>query len=423
MNARNFLYVRKYNPANAKKIGDNKLRTKRILIKEGIATTEIIKAFGNREAIRNFDWKLPREGFAVKPARGYGGEGIIVFTSWNGIAGTTLSGEIINAGQLESHLFDIFEGEYSLQNLPDKAYVEERINPNKFFRKLTSIGLPDIRVILFNKIPVMAMLRLPTRESGGTANLHRGALAVAVDIRTGITKDAYGHGKFYDRIPGTNVKARGIKVPEWDTVLKLSAQAQEAIGLGFAGIDIVFDAVKGPLVLEVNARPGLEIQRVNKASLRNRLERVEDIKVSSVERGVALGKSLFADFDFDAVETDARTLAVIEPVTFINHDEKRVYEAKIDSGAYRTSVDWSVVREMKLEVQKQKIFIKSASGKQYRPAVKIQFVLAGKRVKTIATVADRKELLYPMIIGRRDIKGFLIDPSKNTPPEDDDSEG
>lgn len=422
MNARNFLYVRKYNPTGAKKIADNKLLTKRILIKEDIATTEILKTFANRGAIRSFDWKLPKEGFAVKPARGYGGEGIIVFTSWNGIYGTTLSGETINAGQLESHLFDIFEGEYSLQNLPDKAYIEERINPNKFFRKLTSIGLPDIRVILFNKIPVMAMLRLPTRESGGTANMHRGALAVAVDIRTGITKNAYGRGKFYDRIPGTSVKARGIKVPEWDTVLKLSSRAQEAIGLGFAGIDVVFDAVKGPLVLEVNARPGLEIQRVNKASLRNRLERVEDIKVSSVERGVALGKSLFADVDFDSVETDARSLAVIEPVTFISKVGKRVYEAKIDSGAYRTSVDWSVVREMNLEVQKQKIFIKSASGKQFRPAVKIQFMLAGKRIKTIATVADRKELLYPMIVGRRDIKGFLIDPSKNTPPEDADSE-
>lgn len=418
MNARNFLYVRRFNPAISKKIADNKLRTKRILIKAGIPTTDILKAFVNRETIRNFDWKLPKDGFAVKPARGYGGEGIMVFTSWNGIYGITLSGETITARQLESHIFDIFEGEYSLGNLPDKAYIEERIIPDKFFRKLTSIGLPDVRIILFHKIPIMAMLRLPTEESDGTANLHRGAIGVAVDIRTGITKRAYWKGKLYERIPGTNVKSRGIRVPSWDEILKLAGQAQNAIGLGFAGIDIVVDADKGPLALEVNARPGLAIQNVNGVSLRNRLERVEDIKVPSIERGIALGKSLFADVDFEAVETDLRSLAVIEPVTFIHKGKKQVYEAKIDSGAMRTSIDWSVARELMLEPLKKKIFIKSASGQQYRPAVQVNFILAGKKVKTVVTVADRKELQYPMIIGRRDLKGFLIDPAKNTPPED-----
>src|SRR4030042_6501709 len=122
MNARNFLYIRKYNRLSAKRIADNKLKTKRLLIGNCIPTTRLIKFFSSRESIRSYDWDLPEKGFVVKPARGYGGEGILVFTSWKNGKGRTISAKRYNVRQLESHIFDIFEGAYSLQDLPDQAY-------------------------------------------------------------------------------------------------------------------------------------------------------------------------------------------------------------------------------------------------------------------------------------------------------------
>jgi len=42
---------------------------------------------------------------------------------------------------------------------------------------LGTFGLPDIRIICFNMVPVIAMLRIPTELSDGKANLHSGACA------------------------------------------------------------------------------------------------------------------------------------------------------------------------------------------------------------------------------------------------------
>lgn len=411
MNARNFLYIRKYNSPRTKRIADNKLRTKRLLIANKIPTTRLIKAFNTRESIRIFDWDLPENGFVVKPTRGYGGEGILVFRGWKNGRGRTVTGKRYNVKQLESHLFDIFEGAYSLQNLPDKAYIEERVTPHKFFKKLIPIGLADVRIIYFRKIPTMAMLRLPTWMSRGTANLHLGAIGVGIDLRTGITQHALHKGREITKIPGANFKTRGIKIPNWDEILKMGAKTQEVSGLGYMGIDIVFDAKKGPIVLEINSRPGLEIQNANLTSLRSRLEKVEDIKVDSIDRAVELAKSLFASEVVQNVNFAPTTISAFEPVTFYNESIEKTYDAKIDSGAYRTAIDWQVVNDLKLEPMNKEIIIEQANAKQHRPAVKIEFTLAGKKFKSIATVTDRSHMNFPIIIGRKDLKGFLINPS------------
>ena len=411
MNARNFLYIRRYNSPSAKRIADDKLKTKRLLISQKIPTTKLIKAFNSRESIRTFDWNLPENGFVVKPARGYGGEGILVFTSWKNQRGRTISGKRFQVQQLESHLFDIFEGVYSLQGLPDKAYIEERVLGHKFFKKFVSIGLADIRIILFKSIPVMAMLRLPTPESKFTANLHLGAIGVGIDIRTGITQHAFLKGKEITKIPGTTYKIRGIKIPRWDEILLMGAKTQKIGKLGYMGIDIVFDAKKGPIVLEINARPGLEIQKANLSSLRSRLEKIEDVKPASLEKGVELAKSLFASEVVQNVNVSPTTISVFEPVTFYSNGTQKTYNAKVDTGAFRTAIDWSVAKDLNLKPISQKILVDSANARQLRQAAKVTFTLAGKRFSTIATITDRSHMNYPVIIGRKDMTGFVINPS------------
>jgi alpha-L-glutamate ligase-like protein len=419
MNARNFLYISRYNKVRAKVLADNKLATKRLLLENNISTVEIIHSFATRKGIQNYSWNLPKEGFAIKPARGYGGEGILVFDKWEGEHGTTISGETYTLKQIKSHILDIFDGIYSLQSIPDKAYIEERIVPDPFFKKLAEIGLPDIRIIVFNKVPVMAMLRIPTLESHGRANLHQGAVGIGIGMRTGITKHAILYDKALKFIPGTKIKASGIKIPNWDDILLLASRAQTVSGLGFAGVDIVVDKQKGPIVLEINARPGLSIQNANLASLRTRLETVEGLKVLTCERGVEVARSIFAEDLSYKVKTEPKILSVIEPVTIFSSGTSREYLAKLDTGAYRTSIDKSIARELGLPFHKETFITKSATGEQERRAVKLTMSLGGRKISTIATVASRSHLNYPIIIGVRDLKGFYINPA-NFPPSPTD---
>lgn len=411
MNARNFLYIRKYNSLRSKRIADDKLETKRVLLKNKLPTPKLLSTFENREQIRDYKWNLPADGFVIKPARGYGGQGITALHSWNGNQGKTTKGDTVTIKQLKSHLLDILDGAYSLQYLPDKAFIEERIVLHHFYKKIAPLGIPDIRIIVFNHVPLMAMLRLPTEESDGKANLFLGGLGVGVDIRTGITTYAIQHkNTFISKIPGLALKTRGIKIPDWDNLLLLASKSEAATGLGFAGIDIVVDERYGAMVLEVNARPGLSIQTANLSSLRTRLERVEDMFIATPERAVEVAKSLFAENFSDKVVTTPKILSVIEPITLKGKEREITLKAKLDTGAFRTSIDINLAKQLGIELNKERIFIKSASGQAFRPTVNLTFQLAGRKITTIATAVDRSVLKYPIIIGRRDLKGFLIQP-------------
>lgn len=405
------MYISLYNRPAAKRRVDDKLRTKRLLFKNNIPTSPLIAAFHDRQDLKNFSWQLPKEGFVVKPSRGYGGEGILVFREWDK-GGSILSGKYYSIKHLKSHILDIFDGIYSLQGLPDKAYIEEKITPHPFFKKLAPLGLPDIRIIVFNRIPIMAMLRLPTEESGGRANLHQGAIGIGIGMRTGITERAIWRNKSIRVLPKTKVKAGGIKIPNWDEILALTSRAQFMSGLGYAGVDIVIDKKTGPLVLEINSRPGLSIQNVNFASLRSRLERVDNLNVKSTVRGVEIAKSVFAEDFSDKVRQSIQILSIVEPIKIIV--DKNVFEthAKIDTGAYRTSLDLFLVKQLRLPIiGERQIITVSASGRELRKAVKITFELKGRRISTIASIARRSHLRFPVIVGRRDLAGFYVNPT------------
>ncbi|HWY80176.1 MAG TPA: sugar-transfer associated ATP-grasp domain-containing protein [Candidatus Sulfotelmatobacter sp.] len=419
MNARNFLYIRPFNKPSAKRIADDKLETKKILIENDIPTPSLLAIFYTRKNVRDFDWDLPENGFAIKPARGYGGSGIIAFKSWRHGVGTTVSGEEYTIKQLESHIFNILDGAFSLQFLPDKAFIEERVIQSPFFKNITPVGLADIRIIVFRHVPVMAMLRIPTLQSFGKANLHLGALAVGIDLATGITTSATSKSRLIYFIPQSKKKTAGIKLPNWDDMLLLASRTQNAVGLGFAGVDLVIDAKKGPIVLEVNARPGLKIQNANLASLRTRLERIEDMDIPTSKRGVAIAQTLFAEKFAEKVTIAPQILPVVYSVFIKTKDTVKEIKAKLDTGAYRSSIDSTLAKELELPINKETVYIKSASGKAYRPTTQLSFQLAGKKITSQVSVVDRSHLKYPMIIGRIDLKGFLIRPEIDHEPDNE----
>src|SRR6266404_7790174 len=285
LNARSLSYLTPLNSPKARRVADSKILMFKTLKKAEIPTPAIFKKFRSPRDVFDFNWNSLPDAFALKPSRGFGGEGIIVVkkratdekghkipTVW-----VTTQRKRITVQDLKLHILDILEGAYSMKNVPDVAFIQEYVGRHKTFRKYAYRGTPDIRVIVFNKIPVMAMLRLPTKESGGHANLHQGAIGLGVDIATGITTKAIWHGREIKYKPDTERKLHGIKIPHWTTCLEIAVKTAIISGLGFTGVDIVLNPEKGPMVLELNARPGLQIQLANMAGLKKRLERVEDL--------------------------------------------------------------------------------------------------------------------------------------------------
>ena len=226
LNARTKLFSYPYNSKKGKRIARSKISTYRVLKKAQIPTPAIFKRFRTTHDVYDFNWDSLPASFAVKPSRGLGGEGIIVVKKRAKELGfwITIQKKRIGVGDLKLHVMDILEGAYSLGNYPDVAFIQEFVDRHNAFRKYSFRGTPDIRIIVFNKVPVMAMLRLPTKESGGRANLHQGALGLGVDITTGITTKAVYNSNLIRYKPGTERKLNGIKIPQWEEILKIGIE-------------------------------------------------------------------------------------------------------------------------------------------------------------------------------------------------------
>ncbi len=418
MNARTQQFSYRANTARGKKIADSKLQSAWVLKKAGIPSPEIFNRFRIPEDVFKFDWERLPSQFALKPSRGMGGEGIIIVKkkALDGKGWITTQRARVTIDDLKLHTLDILEGAYSMGNIPDVGFIQEYVGRHKVFRKYAYRGTPDIRIIVFNKVPIMAMLRLPTKESGGRANLHQGAIGVGVDIATGITTKAIWHGEQIVYKPGTERKLRGIKVPFWTTCLETAVKSQMVSGLGYLGVDIVLHPEKGPMVLELNAQPGLQIQLANMTGLKKRLERVEDLEVRDAEHGVKIAKALFAERFLDRVKAEEgiKTVNVWETVRVVNSlGEKVDILAKVDTGAWRTSIDRQTAINLGL-LRKSNILwektVKSSIGKEIRPIIALRFYLAGRKIKTLASIANREGLKSKLIIGRQDLGSFLVNP-------------
>lgn len=441
-NERNKVYLRK-NSVGGKIIADSKFKTKKILMKNEVAVPALIKRFKNGEDLEKFRWEDLEGNFVIKPESGYGGEGILIIRKRGKWAGEwqKMNGEVITSNDLTLHCQEILAGRYSLHAMPDKVLVEERIKIHPLFLALTKAGTPDIRVIIYNSVPVMAMFRIPTEKSGGKANLHQGAIGLGIDLATGITTFGVEGGgdpisRIYDYGKKKNRKVNGIKIPFWKEILETSINCQKAIpALGFMGVDIVLDKDKGPEVLEINARPGLSIQVCNKAGLRARIEKVDEVEVRSTEHAITLAKYLFGESFFDKIEAKEKNkmiesvevIRVKVPKGFkpelikggiIKQGKHRVVEvkAKIDTGALRSSIDEKLALRLGL-LAKDKILYyrhyKSALGKAHeRPVIGLTFWLKGEKIVTAVNVANREGLRTRFLIGRKDLNGFLISAKK-----------
>lgn len=422
MNARVIDYISKSNSREAIRLANNKLATKKALRQLGLATPRLYATISSRQELRRFRWtKLPGT-FVLKPSSSYGGGGVVVVFgrnkkgNWIKADGTT-----VFIPELRRHVMDILDGNFSSGNVPDVALFEQRVRIDQVLKPFSVKGIPDIRLLVYNGVPVMAMLRLATAESGGRANLHAGGIGVGIDISLGITTTAVYHGALIDTLPGKRQVITGIKIPHWNEILQLAVRSAQAIGLSYAGVDIAIDRDDGPVVLEINARPGLEIQVANLAPLRTRLRRVEGLPSASVERKIRLAKELFgAELEQEIEDFSGRiVLGVEESVEVVNNKgEHETVLAKVDTGAWRTAIDENLAKQLGIATDIiDHRYVQSALGEQVRPTIKLAMLLHGRKIVTEAFIADRKNLTYHMILGRRDLRGFLVDPTKGSKNE------
>lgn len=297
LNRRNAEYTLVYNKRRLYPLVDDKLETKRLAIAAGIAVPELYGVIEAHRQIRDLDRMVgSRQAFVVKPAQGSGGKGILVLERDPKGRCRRPNGTMLSEAELAYHIGNILSGIYSLGGQPDKVLLEYRVNFDPVFAQIAYQGVPDIRIISFLGVPVMAMVRLPTRQSGGKANLHQGAIGTGVDLATGRTLTAVSGNDVVDIHPDTLNPVTGVEIPHWPQLLELAARSWELTGLGYQGLDIVLDRDLGPLVLELNARPGLNIQIANRAGLMPRLDRVKAARagLGSVAERVNFARENFA---------------------------------------------------------------------------------------------------------------------------------
>lgn len=297
INKRNADYISRYNKRNLYPLVDDKLKTKKLALTAGVATPELYQVIEIQRQIRDLPNAIANKTeFVVKPCCGSGGEGIIVIGGQSKGMYRKSSGILLSAEELKHHVSMILGGIYSLGGHPDKAIIEYKVNFDPIFENVSYLGVPDIRIILFLGFPVMSMVRLPTRMSDGKANLHQGAIGAGIEIATGKTLTAVWQNKIVDDHPDTGYSVVGIEIPQWQELLLLAAKTYEMTGLGYQGVDFVLDKDKGPLLLELNARPGLNIQIANNAGLLPKLRKIEQLenKQLSPEDRVAKVLELFA---------------------------------------------------------------------------------------------------------------------------------
>lgn len=477
LNRRNQTYVRPHNLSRGKRIADSKLLSKKILSRNDIPTSQLYKAIYNREHLQMIDWETLPNSMVIKPNEGTGGSGILVFlgkrkgkTEW-----ILANDKLMTVEQIKSHIVDILDGRYSMGGKKDIALIEERIVNHPTLKQYSYKGIPDIRVIVFNKIPVMAMTRLPTRQSDGKGNVHAGAIAVGIDIATGITTtaivnkgfsfislfDDYAQEYIERMIDEPYLPLSGIQIPFWKKILEIAIKTQIVSGLGYTGVDIALDKFKGPVVFELNARPGLAIQLANRSGLAERLKRIEGLKVKTIAQGIEIAQTLFGGEVEESIEnisgkqiisptpviklyglpSTAKTKKRKRETTFI---PRETVKCRVDTGEFYSYLDVKVAESLKFDEivssfrnptyesnqaanDAGKQFMKlsenhpeligfevlsTKEGYIVTPILKIRTIIEDTEKYVEYKLRNRAKILYSAILGRRDLGDFLIDPSK-----------
>jgi D-alanine-D-alanine ligase-like ATP-grasp enzyme len=231
INQRNLGYVYPNNPRKHFPLANDKVLSKTILEKNGIP---VPKTFTVINGLWEIDEKLElvsqEKEIVIKPAQGSGGNGILILSRGKNGEWHTSSGKIYKNEKLIHHLASILYGVYSMKD-SDSAIIEYCIS-----------------------------------------NLHQGAMGIGVNMEKGILTQGFYHNKYVDSHPDSGNFFAGNQIPEWEKTLEISIKTSKLFPLKYLGVDIILDKQYGPMIIEINARPGLQIQNINKKGLKEALQ-------------------------------------------------------------------------------------------------------------------------------------------------------
>lgn len=278
MNARNINYISKYNDRKNFPLVDNKLKTKQLALEHNISVPDLLGFIEFQSQIKAYKKIIGNsKGFVIKPAQGSGGKGILVITKVEENLYYKPSGEMLEDDDVKRHISNVLSGLYSLGGKNDTAVFEKLVNFDNAFDGFSFEGVPDVRVIVYRGFPAFAMMRLSTSNSDGKANLHQGAVGVGIDILTGDALSAVQFDRPITLHPDTKKELKTLKIPFWKDILNLAARCYDMTDMGYLGVDVVIDKEEGPLILELNARPGLAIQIANDMGALSRFNMIDKV--------------------------------------------------------------------------------------------------------------------------------------------------
>lgn len=442
-NARNLLYIKKFNDKKGIRLANNKLQTKDFLIERGIPFAKTYGIISSRKELYEFDFSyLPKKNFVVKPNQWSKWQGVYIvkyipedepalpFSQesniphhsilqkihkfWDHIKhiffqkfeGPHSSGRyqiwetILTDKEFRRRLLDIIDGKFSLTSWGDKIIVEEKLVAGELFNDFCEFGLADIRVIVFNLVPVATMIRVPTKDSGGKANLAQWGIGLGIEVGSGkITSLLYKEKIYKKKFPKKFAHFQGKKLPYWNDILFLSSKVQYFVNLGYLALDWVITN-EGPKLLEINARAGLEVQKVSNTKLQKVLDKIEDLSIIDPEKGVEIAKSLFSSEKSDLIGT--KLLYLSQYAKFIIKEKEE--EEKID-----------IIVEVDLNkswnFMSQKLFdkIKENKRERYLDLYENDIVLKKAKFSSLESLADNK-----IILGNKTASHYLIKPIHKT---------
>lgn len=361
-NARNLHYIKKRNPRKGIRLADNKLQTKQFLWERGIPFAETYAKLSTRKQLADFDFQqLQGRPFVIKPNHGSKGKGILIpklislpqqeknpadekpfwkrpinsffrkkKTESSSAFWFELQGKFFSEGDLRRAMVDILDGKHSL-TVTDEIIIEEKLVPGAGFQEFCEFWLADLRIIVFNLVPVAAMIRVPTEKSGGKANLNAGGVGCGIDIGSGKIISMLYKGKiFSDKFPAEFASYQGKQIPFWNDILFHSSKVQYFVNLGYLALDRVITN-EGPKLLEINARAGLEVQKVADIRLKRVLEKLNDMKIHDPEKGVAIAKTLFSrEENLNLKQAKILYLSQKGKIKFIAENAQEEYDLQVN---------------------------------------------------------------------------------------------
>ncbi|MDS0284010.1 RimK/LysX family protein [Haloarcula onubensis] len=205
-----------------------------------------------------------------------------------------------------------------------------------------------------------------------------------------------------------------------DHVREMALAAVDAIGLDYAGVDIV-QGEDGYYVLEVNPTAGFrglfDASGISPAPYiaQRAIERagghVEDSEVERLADTLDDSMPVAKPPKPQRKRSENVVVGYIEEVVVSGTRGNKNVLAKSDTGATRTSIDAELAAEIGTGPILDIVKIKSGSLKsgRRRPVVDLVVGLGGTQHTVTASVEDRSHMDYPLLLGRDILKHYQVD--------------